>query len=243
MKILVVGYGEIANNFAQQNSSFSFTGLRRTDVKDSDNVNIIVCDYLKGLPEIKNQSSYDWLLFFPKISRASLESYEDAYISKLNEVEKRFPTCKKIFISSTRVYLNHQNEIVDENLPLKSSDEQGNIIQRYEQTVLNNGNNQILRLSGLITEKSSFVKKVIEGKLFTNNKYINAIHIDDVSNILKEMIEEKLTAKVINGVMPSISMYSDFDSAFKGNPINAAVKSIHYNDKAQFKIKTIKELV
>ena len=242
MKILVVGYGEIANNFAQQNSSFSFTGLRRTDVKGSENVNIIVCDYLKGLPEIKNQSSYDWLLFFPKISTGSPESYEDAYISKLNEVEKRFPTCKKIFISSTRVYLNHQNEIVDENLPLKPSDQQGNIIQKYEKTILENDNNQILRLSGLITEQSNFVRKVIREKLFTDNKYINAIHIDDVLNILRDMIEEKLTAKVINGVMPLTTMYSDFDSAFKGSPVNAAVKSIHYNDEAKFKIKTIKEL-
>ena len=59
---------------------------------------------------------------------------------------KRFPTCKKIFISSTRVYLNHQNEIVDENLPLKPSDQQGNIIQKYEKTILENDNNQILRL-------------------------------------------------------------------------------------------------
>ena len=125
---------------------------------------------------------------------------------------------------------------------MKPSDQQGNIIQRYEKIILENDNNQILRLSGLITEQSNFVRKVIKEKLFTDNKYINAIHIDDVLNILRDMIEKKLTAKVINGVMPLTTMYSDFDSAFKGSPVNAAVKSIHYNDEAKFKFKTIKEL-
>ena len=52
------------------------------------------------------------------------------------------------------------------------------------------------------------MRKVIKEKLFTDNN-INAIHIDDVLNILRDMIEKKLTAKVINGVMPLTTMYSD----------------------------------
>ena len=243
MKILIIGYGEIANNFARLNQNYKFTGLRRTDTTDLPNVDTIICDYIKGLPKIENQSFYDWVIFFPKISGSNPKSYEEAYISRLSEIEKSFPASKKIFISSTRVYLNHQNEIVDENQTLKPSDQQGNIIQRYEQIILKNDNNQILRLSGLITNKSNFVNKVIKEKLFTSNKYINAIHIDDVLKILKDMIEKKLTAKIINAVMPSISMYSELDTGFKGSPVNAAIKSIHYNDARQFKIKTVKEIV
>ena len=87
------------------------------------------------------------------------------------------------------------------------------------------------------------MNKVIKEKLFTSNKYINAIHIDDVLKMLKDMIEKKLTAKIINAVMPSISMYSELDTGFKGSPVNAAIKSIHYNDARQFKIKTVKEIV
>ena len=36
--------------------------------------------------------------------------------------------------------------------------------------------------------------------------------------------------------MPTYKKYSDFDPAFEGEPINAAVKSIHYNDISQLGI-------
>ena len=43
--------------------------------------------------------------------------------------------------------------------------------------------------------------------------------------------------------MPKYMKYSDFDLAFKGEPTNAAVKSIHYNDASKFKIKSIEEII
>ena len=42
--------------------------------------------------------------------------------------------------------------------------------------------------------------------------------------------------------MPIYKKYSDFDPAFEGEPINAAVKSIHYNDISQFKYTSIEQI-
>ena len=42
--------------------------------------------------------------------------------------------------------------------------------------------------------------------------------------------------------MPMYMKYSDFDPAFEGEPVNAAVKSIHYNDISQFKYKSIEQI-
>ena len=57
-------------------------------------------------------------------------------------------------------------------------------------------------------------------------------------NILKGHISQKL----LNVVMPIYMKYSDFDPAFEGEPVNAAVKSIHYNDISQFKYKSIEQI-
>jgi hypothetical protein len=42
--------------------------------------------------------------------------------------------------------------------------------------------------------------------------------------------------------MPVTMKYSDFDPAFEGEPVNAAVKSIHYNDTSQFIYKSIEQI-
>ena len=100
-----------------------------------------------------------------------------------------------------------------------------------------------MRLGGLITYKSNFVKLVLEKKLFLNNKYINGIFISDVVSLIGKILHEGISHQLVNVIMPKYMKYSDFDSAFKGEPVNAAVKSIHYNDAAKFKVKNIKEII
>ena len=156
---------------------------------------------------------------------------------------EHFPSAKKIFISSTRIYSGYSNIIVDENTPPKPSDEQGEIIELYESEALKHGNNFVLRLGGLITHKSNFVKLVLDKQLFLDNKYINGIFISDVINLMAKIMQVDIDQQLINVIMPKYMKYSDFDSAFKGEPVNAAVKSIHYNDAAKFKIKSIKEII
>ena len=60
---------------------------------------------------------------------------------------------------------------------------------------------------------------------------------------MAKIMQEGIDQQLINVIMPKYMKYSDFDSAFKGEPVNAAVKSIHYNDAAKFKIKSIKEII
>ena len=86
------------------------------------------------------------------------------------------------------------------------------------------------------------MKLVLDKQLFLDNKYINGIFISDVINLMAKIMQVGIDQQLINVIMPKYMKYSDFDSAFKGEPVNAAVKSIHYNDEAKFKIKTIKEL-
>ena len=243
MKILIIGYGEIAEEFAKESSNLDFVGIKRSGYSSLTNVQMINCDYSLGLPEHVIKDKYEWVIFFPKTTGKSNEDYKNGYLSQISAINDHFSSAQKIFISSTRVYSGYNNVVVDENTAPKPSDGQGEIIEQYEKEALKHSQNCVLRLGGLITDKSNFVKLVLEKKLFLNNKYINGIFISDVVNLIEKIIKEGIDQQLINLIMPKYLKYSDFDSAFEGEPINAAVKSIHYNDAAKFKVKSIKEII
>ena len=242
MKILVIGYGELAEEFAKVRSDFDFVGIKRSGYSELTNVNIVNCDYSLGLPEQVTKDNYGWVIFFPKTTGKSVDDYKKGYLSQMSAINHHFPSAQKIFISSTRLYSGYSNIIVNENSLPKPSDEQGKIIEQYENEALEHSQNYVMRLGGLITYKSNFVKLVLEKKLFLNNKYINGIFISDVVSLIDKILYEGISHQLVNVIMPKYSKYSDFDSAFKGEPVNAAVKSIHYNDESEFKIKSIEEI-
>ena len=242
MKILVIGYGEIAEEFAKLNKDFEFIGIKRSGSSNLSNVEIINCDYSLGLPSQIMNLVFDWILFFPKTDGIDAEAYKNGYLSQLDTIRDNFSSAKRIFISSTRVFSGYSNIIVNEDTPAKPSDEQGEIIKEYEQEILSHKGTTVLRLGGLITTKSNFVQLVIQKRLFTSNKYINGIYITDVLNLMGNILQGQTSKKLVNAIMPVTMKYSDFEPAFEGEPINAAVKSIHYNDTSQFIYKSIEQI-
>jgi predicted permease len=83
---------------------------------------------------------------------------------------------------------------------------------------------------------------VFKKRFFTSNKFINGIFITDILNLMLIILKGEINQKLINVIMPIYKKYSDFDPAFEGEPINAAVKSIHYNDISQFKYTSIEQI-
>ena len=242
MKILVIGYGEIADEFAKLNTDFEFIGIKRSGSSNLPNVEIINCNYSLGLPSQIMNDTFDWILFFPKIEDNNIDAYKIGYLSQLDTIRENFSSAKKIFISSTRVFSGYSNIVVDEDTPPKPSDDKGEIIKEYEQEALSLKDTTVLRLGGLITSESNFVQLVLKKRLFTSNKFINGIFINDILNLLLIILKGQINQKLINVVMPAYKKYSDFDPAFEGEPINAAVKSIHYNDISQFKYTSIEQI-
>ena len=242
MKILVIGYGEIAEEFAKLNEDFEFIGIKRSGSSNLSNVEIINCDYSLGLPSQIMNLVFDWILFFPKTDGNDAEAYKNGYLSQLDTIRDNFSSAKRIFISSTRVFSGYSNIIVNEDTPTNPSDQQGDVIAEYEQEILSHKGTTVLRLGGLITTKSNFVQLVIQKRLFTSNKYINGIYITDVLNLMGNVLQGQTSEKLVNAIMPVTMKYSDFDPAFEGEPVNAAVKSIHYNDTSQFIYKSIEQI-
>ena len=243
MKILVIGYGLIGEKLAQRYKDHNFLGIRRSDKKKNPNTAIVKADYRDEIPMEAIDFSPDWILFSPKVDNQEIDSYELGFMSQLEQIKEKFKNANKIFISSTRAFSGIINEQVDESVKPKPSDPQGEIIKRYEEDILLDPHSYLLRLAGLITESSNFVNLVIEKKIFSTDKFINAIHVDDVINIIDDIIHNKPTYRIINAVMPETIRYSDINNGFGTEPINPAIKSLHYNDVSFFKYPSIRELI
>ncbi len=243
MKILVIGYGEIAEEFAKANKDVEILGIRRNKHTELSNVKIVHYDYTKGIPEVAKNFGPDWIFFFPKTKNRDVESYKEGFLGQLETICNLFPTSKKIFFSSTRVFSGYIDDKIDETCKVKPTDPQGRIIAEYERILQLQQSTYVLRLAGLITSTSNFVELVVKKNLFSENKHVNAIHITDVVKIINSLIEDPQQAKLINCVMPVSTKYSDLYSKFKGGAINAKIKSIHYNNPSNFNFKSIKEIL
>ncbi len=243
MKILVIGYGLIGEKLAERYKEHNFLAIRRSDKKKNSNTVIIKADYRDEIPTEAINFSPDWIIVSPKVKNQEIDSYEHGFTNQLEHIKEMFRNVNKIFISSTRVLSGIKNDQVDESSQPKPSDPQGEIIKRYEEGVLLDPASYVLRLAGLITESSNFVNLVIKKKIFSTDKFINAIHIDDVINIIDDVIKKKPPYRTINAVMPQNIKYSDVSDGFKAETINAAIKSLHYNDVSFFKYPSIRELI
>ena len=100
-------------------------------------------------------------------------------------------------------------------------------------------------MSGIVNEENNFIKAMLKRAEndVVDNKFINAIHVEDVVKIIKEQINLLNKSQIINGVVPSSERYSDFSKHVNNDPVNANVQSLQYNSNFDFEYKDIKSLL
>ena len=244
MKTLIFGHGKIGDRLITQLES-DYLVLKRTETSLPSNAKQVICDYSEAIPEEAKDYDPDLIIFFPKTNGTTAIDYYQGYLTQIMSVFDIFPKAKKVFISSTRVYGGQTGQVDEETIP-QPADEQGEIIKKYEDIILSKRNSTVLRLGGIISEQSNYIKrgliKFSSGE--QDDKYINAIHIEDVVSLLFSIIEDGKVQPLINGVMPKLMTYSQInigDSA--KNPTNAGVKSLHYNSMDYFQYKSPMDLL
>lgn len=245
MKILILGAGKIADHLIRKNPDWRFVAIRRTQQDYPDNV--AQCPMQIRPTSIVKLDSFecDWLIYMPKTLSASYDSYQQAYI-EIPEQLTKLEIKNKLFISSTRVFNGYKNINVDERTSPKPNDSLSELIVKFENKAMQFENNKILRLSGIIHEDSNFIKAILKRaeKDEIKDKFINAIHIEDVVEIIQKQINLSIKSQIINGVVPSSERYSDFSKHIKNDdPVNANVLSLQYNNNIVFKYKDIKSLL
>ena len=243
MKILIVGYGSIADELVKSDSTNQFYGIKRSIDRNRPNLELYEGNYTNGIDAKILQLEPDIVLFFPKTLGTSPDEYKKAYLEPLEFFQKNFKNALKVFISSTRVFKGYANVNVDERTEPIPIDEQGHIIYQYEKIALSLNNSYLLRLGGLISKNKNYVRDILDNKSIKHNKYINAIHICDVASAISRVLSGQTNEKILNLVMPIKIQFSDLDIQKEGTPLNAHIQSIHYNEAYYFKYPNITELL
>ena len=243
MKILIVGYGSIADELVKSDSTNQFYGIKRSIDRNRPNLELYEGNYTNGIDAKILQLQPDIVLFFPKTLGTSPDEYKKAYLEPLEFFQKNFKNALKVFISSTRVFKGYANVNVDERTEPIPIDEQGHIIYQYEKIALSLNNSYLLRLGGLISKNKNYVRDILDNKSIKHNKYINAIHICDVASAISRVLSGQTNEKILNLVMPIKIQFSDLDTQKEGTPLNAHIQSIHYNETYYFKYPNITDLL
>lgn len=174
-KVLILGYGDIANRLSKLLSKKDFD-LYAVSKSIKKIENFYMYDWLSDNQFELDQKNFDSVIFFPKPFDMSEAGYKkgfiDGSISILNILEK-INFRKLILISSTRVYGREQIGLLDESTEPKPSDYRGKLVYDYENLFIKKYNKEtfVLRFAGLYTNKSEVT-------------FLNNLHRDTAAEII-----------------------------------------------------------
>ncbi|MEM6485261.1 MAG: epimerase [Pseudomonadota bacterium] len=106
-----------------------------------------------------------------------------------------------LFVSSTRVYAEHDGGWVNEDSPLGSEPQAQAIVSAERRLLSCSDNTRILRAGGLYTDQSRFLlSRVREGRFTPTHpeRFSNRIHRDDVARFIYYALENRLNHDVYN---------------------------------------------
>ena len=174
-KVLILGYGDIANRLSKLLSKKDFD-LYAVSKSIKKIKNFYMHDWLSDDKFKLDQKDFDSVIFFPKPFDMSEAGYKKGFIdgsrSILNILEK-INFRKLILISSTRVYGREQIGLLDESTEPQPSDFRGKLVYDYENLFIKKYNKEtfVLRFAGLYTNKSEVT-------------FVNNLHRDSAAEII-----------------------------------------------------------
>lgn len=189
-KILVAGCGKLGGAIALKlAASAQVYGLRRSPDKVPEGITGIGADLTR--PETlaeKLPKDLDTIIYCLTPSSYDEQGYRDAYVNGLSNLLDALGNqqLKRLFfISSTSVYGQDDDSLVDETSPTSPARVTGQQILAGEQTALNSRHPAtIVRFSGIYgPSRQRFLEEVIAGRLNpdTPAPYSNRIHEEDAA--------------------------------------------------------------
>ena len=174
-KVLILGYGDIANRLSKLLSKKDFD-LYAVSKSIKKIENFYMHNWLSDDQFKLDQKDFDSVIFFPKPFDMSEAGYKKGFIdgsrSILNILEK-INFRKLILISSTRVYGREQIGLLDESTKPQPSDYRGKLVYDYENLFIKKYHKQtfVLRFAGLYKNKSEVT-------------FLNNLHRDSAAEII-----------------------------------------------------------
>lgn len=205
-KVLLVGCGDLGGTVALQLSALGnqVVGVRLQD-KAIDGVQIIQADITQSasLPKLK-QIQPEILIYCVAANGQTDEQYKTHYVDGLRNVlatQTNNVNLKHVFfVSSTRVYGQKTNALLDESNPAIASDFGGERLLEAE-ALLDNliCNSTILRLSGIYGSGRLRMINLAKDQLNwpTQDCWTNRIHKEDAAAFMVYLVTEALANKPV----------------------------------------------
>ncbi len=197
MKILFVGYGDIAQRTAALLDSHQLYGIARRPKPKIPNLDLWQGDILAPAM-LEKLSAQHWDAVVVTLSPDGRDeiSYRSCYVditrAVLNAFSKNSRPGYVIWVSSTSVYAQHSGERVDESSETCPAHFRGKIILEAENIVRASPiAYSIVRFSGIYGPGRDYlIRQVLAGK-GGGNSYSNRIHQDDCAGFLAHLLNLK----------------------------------------------------
>ncbi len=206
-RILIAGCGKLGGAIAVKlKESAQVYGLRRNPARVPEGVAAIGADLTR--PETlagKLPENLQTIVYCLTPSSYDEQGYRDAYVNGLSNLLAALGNqqLKRLFfISSTSVYAQNDDSLVDETSPAHPSRTTGQQILAGEQTALDSGHPAtVVRFSGIYgPSRRRFLEEVIEGRMNPEAPapYSNRIHEEDAAAAVAYLNAMALSGKPLD---------------------------------------------
>ncbi|MCH8499390.1 MAG: NAD-dependent epimerase/dehydratase family protein [Marinobacter sp.] len=199
--ILLAGCGALGGRIALTLlAQGQVTGLRRAAHRVPEGVRGLAADLLdpEGLQRALNNQAADIVIYCLTPAQYDEQGYRDAYVTGLQNLLTALPALPKhlFFISSTGVYHQDDDSVINEQSPASSEKYSGQQILAGEQVALTAGMAAtVIRFSGIYgPSRQRFLDSVIAGKINppSPGPYTNRIHEDDAAALVAHLVAKAL---------------------------------------------------
>ncbi|MDP3608466.1 MAG: SDR family oxidoreductase [Methylophilus sp.] len=207
-RVLLVGCGDLGTAMAMQlhEASHEVVGVRKSaqplplemltlqlDVTQADTVKLL------------EQISPEIIIYCVAATAQTDENYYLHYVLGLHHVllaQANNPNLKHVFfVSSTRVYGQHSDDVIDEGTPAKATDFGGHRLLEAEQLLQNLPcQSTVLRLSGIYGPGRLYLVNMAKDitRWPKENHWSNRIHRDDAANFIVYLVNLALNGQSVH---------------------------------------------
>ena len=184
---LIIGCGYVGRRAAARwlEQGKRVVGLTRRHAESFETAGIVpVTGDILEPNSLKNLPAAETVLYAVGRDRSSGSSMREVYVTGLNNVLNTLPKSSRfIYISSTGVYGQSHDELVDEQSQTDPMEESGQIVLEAEQLLLSQRPEAIiLRFSGIYGPGRLLRQQALlrgEPLVADANRWLNLIHVDD----------------------------------------------------------------
>lgn len=209
-KLLLLGFGDIAKRLAKEIiGEYDITGLRRsTDTYAG--VNVIQADCRDKLAVIDvTRKDFDVIVITMTPDEMSDSGYQQAYVQTVQTLlcalhKNNLSPRLIIFVSSSSVYGQHENEWVDESSSTHPNSYSGKRLLEAEKLLIDSSySSSVVRFSGIYgVGRQRLIEQVRAGNGARQEPvlYSNRIHSDDCAGVLAHIIKREKESKKIESI-------------------------------------------